>query len=203
MKWPTSTLSVLARLPEHPSSETLQQIIKLDRDLRRVDSDAARKLRIGIAAVLGGSRDAGAMAYLREVYENEPDRRVMLAMALAQQPEGENWQFLVRSLSIVEGAAAQEILVKLAQVEQVPNSPEAYRQVIIRGLMLRENGSQHAIALLEKWTDQRLSEPGDRWTDGARRLAKVVRRTYPELPEPNCRRKSCRAIGRSRSCSAT
>ncbi len=183
-KWPTSALSVLARLPEHPSSETLQQITKLDRDLRRVDSDPARKLRIGIAAVLGGSRDADAMAYLREVYENEPDRRVMLAMALAQQPEGENWPLLVRSLAIVEGAAAQEILLKLAQVDQVPESPEAFRQVIIRGLMLRENGSQHAIALLEKWTDQRLSEPGDRWSEALAAWQKWFVESYPELPEP-------------------
>ena len=39
----------------------------------------------------------------------------MMAMALAQQPDGENWPLLVRSLAIVEGAAAQEILLKLTR----------------------------------------------------------------------------------------
>ncbi len=184
VKWPTSALSVLARLPAHPSEETLQEIVKLDRDVRRVDSDAARKLRIGIAAVLGGSRDPGAMTYLREVYENEPDRRVMLAMALAQEPGGDNWPLLIRSLSIVEGSAAQEILIKLAQVDDVPESPEAYRQVIVRGLMLRENGSQHAIALLEKWTDQRLTQSGDEWADALAAWQRWFVESYPDLPEP-------------------
>ncbi len=183
-KWPTSALSVLARLPDRPTTETLLEIVKLDRDVRRVDSDAARKLRIGIAAVLGGSRDPGAMTYLREVYENEPDRRVMLAMALAQQPDGDNWPLLIRSLSFVEGAAAQEILLKLARVDQTPDAPEAYRQVIIRGLMLRENGSQHAIALLEKWTDRRLTEPGDPWAEALAAWQRWFAETYPEMPEP-------------------
>jgi putative heme-binding domain-containing protein len=182
VKWPTSALSVLARLPERPSPETLLEIVKLDREVRRLDSDAARKLRIGIAAVLGGSRDEGAMTYLREVYENEPDRRVMLAMALAQKPDGDNWPYLIRSLSIVEGAAAQEILVKLAQVDRAPEEPEAYRQVIIRGLMLRENGGQHAIALLEKWTDRRVTQPGDGWSDALAAWQKWFAETYPELP---------------------
>ena len=184
VKWPTSALSVLARLPDHPSAETLREIIKLDREVKRLDSDAARKLRIGIAAVLGGSRDPDAMTYLREVYENEPDRRVMLAMALAQQPDGENWPLLVRSLAIVEGSAAQEILLKLTQVDETPDNPEAYRQVIIRGLMLRDNGSQQAIALLEKWTDQKLSEPGDPWNESLAAWQRWFVEAYPELPEP-------------------
>ncbi len=43
-KWPTSALSVLARLPEHPSSETLLEIVNLDRQVKRVDSDACPKI---------------------------------------------------------------------------------------------------------------------------------------------------------------
>jgi putative heme-binding domain-containing protein len=181
-KWPTSALSVLARLPDHPSPATLAEIQDLDRQVKRVDSEASRRLRIGIAAVLGNSRDPEAMAYLREVYESEPDRRVMLAMALAQQPEADNWPLLVRSLPIVEGAAAQEILIKLGQVDQTPDEPEAYRQVIIRGLMLRENGGQHAVALLEKWADRRLSESGDDWQTALAAWQSWFADTYPDLP---------------------
>ena len=131
--------------------------------MKRVDGEPARKLRLGITAVLGASRDPLAMAYLRETFDNEPDRRVPIAMALAQQPDGENWPLLVRSLSIVEGMAAQEILLKLAEVDRMPEDPEAYRQVIIRGLMLRENGGREASALLEKWTGQQPAEPGATW----------------------------------------
>ena len=72
--------------PEHPSHETLAQISKLDRQVKRLDTEAAKKLRIGICAVLGISGDPEAMTYLRGLYEVEPDRRVPIAMALAQQP---------------------------------------------------------------------------------------------------------------------
>ena len=46
--------------------------IKLDRQVKRIDSEPARKLRIGITAVLGSSRDPVAMAYLREVSRPSP-----------------------------------------------------------------------------------------------------------------------------------
>ena len=136
------------------SLETLTELQKLDRQLKRVDGEPARKLRLGITAVLGNSHDPLAMAYLRETFDNEPDRRVPDRHGFGPAPDGENWPLLVRSLGIVEGMAAQEILLKLAEVDRTPNDPEAYRQVIIRGLMLRENGGREAAALLEKWTGQ-------------------------------------------------
>ena len=46
------------------------------------------------------------------------------------------------------------MLMRLTQVDQAPQEPEAFRQVILRGLMLRENGSRRAVELLEKWTGQ-------------------------------------------------
>ncbi len=183
-KWPSSALSVLAKLPQHPTDATLDQIQDLDRQVARLDTEAAKKLRIGICAVLGASGKADAMAYLRELYDQEPDRRVAIAMGLAQRPDGENWEYLVRSLSIVEGAAAQEVLMRLAQVDRVPEEPEAYRQVILRGLMLRENGSRRAVALLEKWTGQKLEEGNQNWHAQLAAWQNWFVSTYPDLPEP-------------------
>jgi putative membrane-bound dehydrogenase-like protein len=183
-KWPSSALSVLAGLPDTLSLETLTELQKLDRQLKRVDGEPARKLRLGITAVLGASRDPLAMAYLRETFDNEPDRRVPIAMALAQQPDGENWPRLVRSLGFVEGMAAQEILLKLAEVDRTPEDPEAYRQVIIRGLMLRENGGREASALLEKWTGQHPPEPTATWDVTMPTWQAWFAQTYPDLPEP-------------------
>ncbi len=184
-RWPTSALSVLARLPDKLSLETVSELQKLDRQLKRVDGEPARKLRVGITAVLGSSRDPLAMAYLRESYDTEPDRRVVIAMALAQSPDGENWPRLIRSLSIVEGMAAQEILVKLAEVKRVPEDPEAFRQVIIRGLMLRDSGGTAANALLEKWTGRQVSEPGALWDVALAGWQAWFAETYPDLPEPS------------------
>ncbi len=183
-KWPSSALSVLAKLPEHPSPEILRQIETLDREVAHVDSESARKLRIGIVAVLGVSRDPQAMAYLRELFEAEPDRRVSIAMGLAQQPEGDNWPLLVRSLAIIEGAAAQEVLGKLAQVDQTPEDPEPYRQVILRGLILRDNGGPQAVALLEKWTGQKVSQPTDSWKTALAAWQDWFTEKYPQHAEP-------------------
>jgi putative heme-binding domain-containing protein len=182
-KWPTSALSVLAKLPAHPTEETLQQIQNLDRQVRKLDTEAAKRLRVGICAVLGASGHPDAMAYLREIYEEEPDRRVTIAMGLAQQPSGENWAYLVRSLPIVEGSAAQEVLTKLAQVDRTPDEPEAYRQVILRGLMLRETGGNHAVALLEKWTGSKLGPDGQPWDKALAAWQEWFIQKYPDMPE--------------------
>jgi putative heme-binding domain-containing protein len=186
VKWPTSALSVLAKLPKNPSRETLREIERLDRQVKKLDTEAAKRLRIGICAVLGASQDPDAMAYLRELYEVEPERRVSIAIGLAQKPDGENWPYLVRSLSIVEGAAAQEVLTRLTQVERKPEESEAevYRQVILRGLLLGNNGSRRAVDLLEKWTGEQLGGADDA---GEKRLAAwqewfVTR--FPDMPAP-------------------
>ena len=183
-KWPSSALSMLARLPEDVSEDTLLEIENLDRQIRGLAGEPARRLRIGIAAVLGNSGHERAMAYLREVYELEPDRRVTIAMALAQHPDGENWPLLVRSLPIVEGAAAQEVLVRLAQVDRAPDKPEPFRQVILRGLMLREAGAQHAVHLLEHWSREQNSAADAPWDAALAAWQKWFTELYPLEPEP-------------------
>jgi putative heme-binding domain-containing protein len=184
VKWPTSALSVLAKLPPNPSGETLREIENLDRQVKKLDTEAAKRLRIGICAVLGASRDPEAMAYLRELYEAEPDRRVPIAIGLAQQPDGENWPYLLRSLSIVEGAAAQEVLKRLGQVNQVPDKQdsEIYRQVILRGLLLKDNGGARAVALLEKWTGEKHGAEDDTPEKKVAAWQEWFAQTYPESP---------------------
>jgi putative heme-binding domain-containing protein len=185
-KWPTSALSVLAKLPKNPTPETLREIERLDRQVKKLDTEAAKRLRIGICAVLGASQDPDAMAYLRELYETEPDRRVSIAIGLAQKPDGENWPYLVRSLSIVEGSAAQEVLMRLAQVDRAPEDTEGevYRQVILRGLLLRDNGGRRAVELLEKWSGEKLTQADDPWDKSLAAWQAWFVEKYPEMPEP-------------------
>jgi putative heme-binding domain-containing protein len=184
VKWPSSALSVLAKLPEHPTEKTLEEIQNLDRQVRKLDTEAAKRLRTGICAVLGASGNPEAMEYLRQLYDDEPDRRVAIAMGLAQKPDGDNWPYLVRALSIVEGAAAQEVLMRLAQVDRKPEEPEALRQVILRGLMLRDNGSRHAIELLRKWTGETLGEGDQPWDKALAQWQQWFVEKYPDSPEP-------------------
>jgi putative heme-binding domain-containing protein len=180
--WPSSALSVLAKLPEDPGPETLFRLQALDNQLEGQTGEAVRRLRIGIVAVLGRSGDAQASAYLREVFEKEPDRRGYIAMALADHPDGDNWPVLLRALPIVEGAFAQQVLLKLATVDRSPTEPEPIRQVILRGLKLGDQGGKLAVALLEKWADKTLGDPEDALPAKLALWQKWFAQNYPDQP---------------------
>ncbi len=169
-KWPSSALSVLAKLPAPLSPELMEQVIALDRQIVGLDGEAIRKLGVGVIAIMGREiKQPRAQEYLRELYERDPQRRGYIAMSLAQQPNGANWPILVQSISAIEGMFAQEVLSKLATVEQKPDNAEPWRQTIIRGLRLGDNGGQAAIILLEKWSGQKLGTANE---PVAARLAK-------------------------------
>jgi putative heme-binding domain-containing protein len=182
-KWPSSALSVLAKLPDDPGAETLAQLQSLDRNLESMSTEPVRRLRIGIVAVLGHSGNAAAQAYLRELYDRDPERRGFIAMSLAEHPEGDNWPVLVKSLSIDEGAFAQQVLLKLAAVDRKPEGPEAIRQAILCGLRLGENGGKLAVPVLEKWTGKKLSFAGDKWDVAITAWQQWFTATYPDQPE--------------------
>lgn len=151
--YPAAALSVLATLPPQPAAELLAEIRALDAKLEgKTNEDRFARLRVGITAVLGTSGDEESLAYLRQVYKTTPDRRATIAMALAQTPQGENWPLLVESLPILEGVPAQDVLTALANVNERPQTPEPFRQVILHGLKLRDEEKPLAMALLAHWS---------------------------------------------------
>jgi putative heme-binding domain-containing protein len=150
-KYPTSTLSILAKLPENPGAEVLDEIRALDKRLDGLPGEPVARLRVGIVAVLGGSGEEKSLAYLRKLYVRQPERRAPIAMGLTQHPDGDNWPILVDSLRTVEGDAAREILTALARVDRQPDKSEPYRNAILLGLRLQPNGGELAARLLEKW----------------------------------------------------
>ncbi len=181
-RWPTAALYALAALPEHPGAEMLNYLMALDGELRTIESPQARLLGTGIVAVLGRSRDERAMAYLRQRFDEEPDRRQEFAMGLAQKPDGANWPILVRALPIVEGGAAQEVLAQLASVDRKVDQPEPIRQVILCGLKLREKGGADAVKLLSKWTGEQISPPEASWDAALASWQQWFEKKYPDQP---------------------
>jgi len=107
---------------------------------------------VGTVAVLARSGEAESLAYLRELYQNSPERRPVIAMALTQDPAGDNWPILVDSLRIVEGPVATEILATLARVNQKPSDATAYRDAIVLGLKSDGETAVAAARLLTHWT---------------------------------------------------
>jgi putative heme-binding domain-containing protein len=152
--YPTSALSVLAKLPSKLEPELLADIRALDQRLEGMTGEPVARLRVGIVAVLGGSGDNDSLEYLQQIYYNNPQRRAPVAMSLTQHPDGENWPILVDSLRTVEGQPAQAILTALSTVDRRPETSEPFRNTILLGLRMRDEGGQLATKLLEKWLGQ-------------------------------------------------
>jgi putative heme-binding domain-containing protein len=183
-RWPGAALGALITLPPDPGPNMLKRLQELDGRLDNVPGEPARKLQTGIVAVLARSRDEEGMAYLREVYERDPSRRATLAMGLAQSPGGKNWPLLIRSLPILDGDAAIEVLTQLKLVEGGPprQPAEPTRYVIVCGLRLKENGANHAIELLQHWYGEQPSKPDDRWDAALKAWQTWYAQRFPDSP---------------------
>lgn len=179
-RFPHHTVWVLASLPENPGEATIDQLLALDKRLQRLDSPDAKRLGTAIVAVLARSGDAKAMAHLREQFDEHPERREDLAMGLAQVPTGDNWPYLLRSLSVVEGVAAQEVLNQLYASDRLTDEAEPVRQVILCGLRLGDNGGALAVKLLAKWLGDDVSGEDDGWDKALAAWQTWFEEKYPD-----------------------
>ncbi len=156
--YPNATLAGLPMLPEKLSIELFEDLVRLDIRIDKggFEDDIYKRLKTGITAILARSGDERSLRYLRQVWRRSPDRRPSVALALAQHPDGENWDYIVRSLSIIEPYATAEVLTKLASVSVATDDAEAIRQVILHGLKLRVEGqaAKPALDLLTYWVGE-------------------------------------------------
>ena len=190
-EWPNAALGALYRVPEKLDEGMLEAIQKLDGELADKKEDSHQRLKVGLVAVLARSGQDEAFAYLRKIWEQDPNRRQPVALGLAQAPEGENWSYLIRSLPSLEPAAAREICMKLLDVPQAPEEAEPYRTLIMLGLKGieknnetgKELGADMPIALLEYWTGEELAKDKP---DEAKLVAwqQWFSKTYPDQPDP-------------------
>lgn len=179
---PNAALGALYRLPAQLDDSQLATLTELDRQLTDKDNESYQRLKVGIVAVLARSGDEKSLAYMRQAWELDPERRQAIAIGLSQYPDGENWPYLVRSLPNLEPAAGKEVLTKLLMVPQAPDEADPYRHVILLGLKMKEKGSEPAIRLLEFWTGEQLAadKPVD---EQLKAWQQWFAAKYPEMPE--------------------
>lgn len=151
-RWPEAAVGVLYTLPDRLDQNTTRTLMDLDH--RLVGDTSATALRAGILAVLARAADEESLQYLRHVWETEPERRETAALGLAQFPGDTNWTYLVKSLPILEGPAATDVLRRLHEIDLIPQTAEPYRQVILHALGLSKTGTPAALELLSRWTGQ-------------------------------------------------
>lgn len=154
--WRNAALAAIYKLERPVNSDTAEKLRDLDRRLVADPQlgETERRLRTGIIAMLATATDTESGNYLRKLWRNEPERRNVIAMALSVHPEGENWDYLVRSLSVLENQSADEVLKALKKVAIATDDPMAIRQLILLGVRAEENQTsyQHVEGLLEHWT---------------------------------------------------
>ena len=182
-RFPTSSLSILAQLPDDPGQEILSLLRELDARIDASQDDRLARMQVGVIAVLAKTGDAESAAYLRKVYAETPSRRAPVAMALTQHPEGDNWPVLIDALGTLEGVAAQEVLAALGRVRVRPSESKPYRNVILQGLDPTGAGPQAADRLLTYW----IGQPGEvaQATSPAARMAawqKWYAASFPNQP---------------------
>jgi putative heme-binding domain-containing protein len=182
-KWPDAAIGVLYRLPAELDEETVNALRDLDRSLgpHAGDEHATHQLQAGIVAVLARSGDPESVEYLRQIWDTEPERREIAAIGLAQQAE-DNWAYLVRSLPILVGRDARDVIGTLRDVDLAPQDPEPYRQVILQGLRLQSKGAEEAVALLVHWTGREVA--GDGWQKSLAAWQRWFSSEYPGEPAP-------------------
>lgn len=164
-EYPNAALAALMRLPDELDADTVQQLIKLDSAIDRggLEPDVFKRLKTGITAILSGQDDPEAGEYLRSRWRKSPDRRAAIALAFAQNPQEENWDYLVRSLGILEPFAIPDVCAALRKIDVATEDAQAIRQAILQGCRLVENGMNPApaIKLLEYWTGETMRESTD------------------------------------------
>lgn len=162
IRWPNAALASIYRLPKPVQPELAETLRQLDRRIvaEQLSGDVYKRLRTGIIAMLASAADDPSMDYLRQLWRNDPERRHLIALALAQQPEGENWDYLVRSLGILDGDSAMEVISQLKSVPVATDDPEALRQLILIGLRAETEGQsfEPVEQLLVHWTGMQRPE---------------------------------------------
>lgn len=173
------------------SREQIARLVTLDDELKPRRDAEAQALQRALLTALAESGTTAAVEYVRGVFESEPERRDDAAFALSRFALNHrrihgDWQYLVRSLMVVEGEQAASVIASLNEFPERATKPTWIRQVILIGLKQDEPGAAAAVRLLAHWGDESAPQPSDR--DAREQLAAWqdwFRGRYPEEADPS------------------
>lgn len=180
-KWPSAAVQSLYIVYQSIDDQATSVLIEADLKLSDLESTDYDQLKSGIIAVLSkGGEDAEK--HLREIWRSQPKRKNDVVLALAQQPGGENWNYLVASLGQMNDNSSKDVLAALTTINRRPKNPKYYREVIMIGQRLGEEGAHVAVNLLEHWSAQKITVETDPWQMRLEAWKKWFREKYPEQP---------------------
>ena len=164
-RWPETVLTAFYKMPEQLDQKTVDAVIAMDRRMAEQESTdiPTEQVRLGVIAILARDGSDAGMQYLRDLWQQEPARRSDIVIGLSQQPQGENWAYLVGSLPELDDLTSADVLQKLASVGQRPKEAIHYQQVIQAGYRLRGQGAHDAANLLHHWSGQTETDDTQDW----------------------------------------
>jgi hypothetical protein len=145
-------------IPAKLDSDMLNRLIDLDKQFADQKDARTLQIRLGVIALLAQSGDEESMVYLRKLWQNEDYRRSDIAIGLAQQPDGENWSYLVSTIPVLEPSSAPEVLNGLKAVARKPRDGRHYRELIRIAEKKDKASARAALALLEHWSGESLAD---------------------------------------------
>lgn len=89
---------------------------------------------------------------MRKLFDENADRRNVIARGLTKNPTAENIPYLERALAASDKTTMQLCLAALAAADYKPAKPAEIRAVILAGLKLGNEGGKAVVGLLQKWT---------------------------------------------------
>lgn len=181
-EWPGAALGVLYKLKGEIPDEVVTALIKLDQSLVDDERPTAAQLRTGLVAVFARNEGTTAQGYLRRLWQDEPQRRSIIAMGLAQHPGNENLPYLVDSLPVLDANGAEEVCRQLATVDWTPDSPEPIRQLIILAQSTGARSGHAVLKLLRRWTGAQPADENASWDQQVTAWQQWFAEQYPDQP---------------------
>jgi putative membrane-bound dehydrogenase-like protein len=132
---------------------------------------------------LGKSASSASRAMLHRLYEDYPDRREMIARAVAAKPQDGDLPLLVRTLQFADSTTMQLCLEALGEIDRRPDTADAYRTLIQTALKLGAGGGRGAISVLRDWTKAK-DESGRDLAKSIAFYQKWYRDKFPSAPAP-------------------
>lgn len=162
-KYPNAALAALFKIENRLTEDQIELLKSLDSAIDKggLEDDVYKRLKTGITAVLSQQDSDVAVEYLQQRWRKSPDRRASIALALAQKPTEGNWDYLVRSIGILELFAVPDVCNALMKIDAVTEDAEVIRKTILQGCRMVEANQDPApiLQLLEYWTEQRPQSP--------------------------------------------
>jgi len=196
-------LAWLSAAAQHPAiaAALLHSVTRLNHDERFAlrsldqawlaeDTIVPEPLVLAIYSALALDADERSLNHLHQVFETFPERRHLVAVALARYSHAHrrraaDWRLLVRVLPIVDDDHGREIVAALLRYPERATRARWLRESLLLGLKLGEQGGREALQLLEHWAGETIYQPDDDWPTRVAAAQAWFAQNYPNQPPPH------------------